>query len=225
MSGEDAMSAVPVEVLGIADATAITASGGHSCALHQTGTISCWGHNRRGQLGNGQSGEDAMSAVPVEVLGIADATAITASGGHSCALHQDGTISCWGYNYYGQLGNETEDSSSVPVQVANIADATAITTGENHSCALHQTGAISCWGNNSSGQLGDRTVGSSSAVPVQVAGIADATAITAGGGIGNYDHSCALHQTGAISCWGNNRAGQLGSNNGWIPQYVVGFEG
>ena len=227
-SGEYAMSTVPVEVLGITDATAITTGGswdrdrhaGHSCALHQTGTISCWGNNWSGQLGNGQSGREASSSIPVQVANIADATAITTGSAYSCALHQNGTISCWGNNRYGQLGNETEDSSSVPVQVANIADATAITTSSEHSCALHQTGTISCWGNNEYGQLGDRTVGSSSSLPVQVEGIADATAITAGGA-----HSCALHQNGTISCWGNNWSGQLGSNNGWIPQYVVGFEG
>ena len=227
-SGEYAMSTVPVEVLGITDATAITTGGswdrdrpaGHSCALHQTGTISCWGNNWSGQLGNGQSGREASSSIPVQVANIADATAITTGSAYSCALHQNGTISCWGNNRYGQLGNETEDSSSVPVQVANIADATAITTSSEHSCALHQTGTISCWGNNEYGQLGDRTVGSSSSLPVQVEGIADATAITTGSA-----YSCALHQTGTISCWGNNWSGQLGSNNGWLPQYVVGFEG
>ena len=216
-SGENADSLVPVQVANIADATAITTGGEHSCALHQTGTISCWGYNGYGQLGNGQSGQSrqntsrndnsADSSVPVQVVSITDATAITASDGHSCALHQNGTISCWGRSY-----------GVVPVQVEGITDATAITTGYGHSCTLREDGTISCWGNNEYGQLGNRT-GRDSSVPMRVEGITDATAITASGG-----HSCALHQTGTISCWGNNSSGQLGSNNGRIPQFVVGFE-
>ena len=207
-------SSVPVEVDGITDATAITAGWGHSCALHQTGAVSCWGLNSNGQLGNGQSGEDADSSVPVRVNGITDATAITAGGdeinSHSCALHQTGAVSCWGANSNGQLGNgqSGEDTdSSVPVRVSGITNATAITAGSYHSCALHQDGAITCWGNNKHGQLGNGTISNFSSVPVGVLDITDATAITAGGGF-VLSHSCALRQTGAVSCWGNNQYGQ-----------------
>ena len=207
-------SSVPVEVDGITDATAITAGWGHSCALHQTGAVSCWGLNSNGQLGNGQSGEDTDSSVPVRVNGITDATAITAGGdeinSHSCALHQTGAVSCWGANSNGQLGNgqSGEDTdSSVPVRVNGITNATALTAGSYHSCALHQDGTITCWGNNKHGQLGNGTISNFSSVPVEVLDITDATAITAGGGF-VLSHSCALHQTGAISCWGNNQFGQ-----------------
>ena len=209
--GTGESSSVPVKVLGITDATAISLGREHYCALHQTGTISCWGSNGNGQLGNGQSGGN--SSVPVKVFGIEDATAIATGDEHSCALHEDGTISCWGNNYYGQLGNGTKEDSLVPVQVLGIADATAISLDDIHSCALHQNGTITCWGNNLHGQLGNGTK-EDSLVPVQVLGIADATAITTG-----YYHSCALHQTGTISCWGNNDDGWLG--NGSYAAYLV----
>ena len=46
----------------------------------------------------------------------ADGVASLALGGsHSCALRADGSVTCWGWNFYGQLGNGTTDSSSVPV--------------------------------------------------------------------------------------------------------------
>ena len=225
-SGDNADSSVPVAVLNITDATQITASGWHTCALRQTRTITCWGNNWFGQLGNGQSGDDAHSAVPVEVTGITDATAITASGGHTCALRQTGTITCWGHNEHGQLGNgqsgdnadSTVADSTVPVAVLNITDATQITTGSNHSCALRQTGTITCWGSNGRGQLGNGQSGYISTVPGAVLGITDATQITAGG-----DHTCALLQTGTITCWGENIYGQLG--NFALPQNVIGFGG
>ena len=264
----DIFSSAPVQVTGITDATAITTGGWHTCALHQDGTISCWGENYRGELGDGNGGEidgndwiEAFSSVPVQVTGITDATAITIGGGHTCALHQDGTISCWGNNSGGELGNgqstgDSEDKSadsSIPVRVIGITDAIAITTGGAHSCALHQNGAISCWGGNGLGQLGNGQVYEDSGqinefyfrsytttfwpyretVPVGVADITDATAITAGD-----VHTCALHQDGTISCWGDNDWGQLGDgNNGWndgnqririfssVPVRIVGFGG
>ena len=221
--GED-RSLIPVQVLGITDATTITTAEYHSCALHQDGTISCWGANRGGQLGNGTS-EDSL--VPVKVQGITDATAITTAD-HSCALHEDGTISCWGNNRNGRLGNGTENDSFVPVKVQGITDATTITTygidRSGHSCALHEDGTISCWGYNEYGQLGNGRGGSDgdhSSVPVQVQGITDATTITT-----NSGHSCALHQDGTISCWGNNDYGQLGNgteNDSFVPVQVQGI--
>ena len=207
-NGTEAGSSTPMQVVGINDATAITAGRSHSCALHQAGTISCWGNNIWGQLGNGT---DAEFLVPVQVVGITDATAITAGWQHSCALHQTGTISCWGNNSSGQLGNITTTHSSVPVQVVGITDATDITTGTAHTCALHQDSTISCWGNNNWGQLGNRTDTWRSSVPVEVADITDATAITAGGGFTPDGHTCALHQDSSISCWGSNNEGQLGN--------------
>ena len=217
-------SSVPLGVTGVSDATSITTSEssyGHSCVLHQNNTVSCWGNNWHGRLGNGTVGKEYdYISVPVSVVGISDAIAISAGGGYSCALHQTGTISCWGSNWHGQLGNgqskgnweDTSADSSVPVGVVGISDAIAISAGAGHSCALHQTGSISCWGRNRKGQLGDGTGGSEndySPVPVSVVSIDDAIAVSAGG-----DYSCALHQTGKISCWGGNNFGQLGNGTG-----------
>ena len=217
--GDDADSSVPVGVTGITDATQITTGGEHTCALRQTGTITCWGDNNSGQLGNGQRGDDADSSVPVGVTGITDATQITTRYEHSCALRQTGTITCWGRNSDGQLGNGTTDSSSVPVEVQGITDATQITTGAWYTCALRQTGTIACWGSNKYGQLGNGSEREGGVlVPAEVGGITDATQITAGGA-----HTCALRQTGTITCWGRNRSGQLG--NGTTDSSSVEVQG
>ena len=226
-NNEDYYSSVPVMVKGIDDATAISTGLAHSCTLHQNGTISCWGHKGSGQLGDG-TGDDLAeySSVPVKVQGIDDATAITAGGEHSCALHNDGNISCWGSNRSGQLGDGTGDDSSVPVKVQGIDDATAITAGGEHSCALHNDGNISCWGSNHLGQLGNDTGGNAgdmSLVPVKVVNIDDATAISTSG-----TNPCALHQNGTISCWGTNYRGALGDGtyvSSFVPRFVVGFGG
>ena len=229
---------MPVGVVGISDAIAVSAGGGYSCALHQTGTISCWGSNYLGQLGNGQStghweDDSSDSSVPMDVVGISDAIAVSAGGVHSCALHQNSTISCWGRNWFGQLGDGTggteNDYSPVPVSVVSINDAIAVSAGGNYSCALHQNGTISCWGGDHFGQLGNDTgsnPGDKSLVPVKVESIDDAIAISTGS-----FHSCALHQTGNISCWGRNDFGQLGDGTSGdfgdynsIPVSVMGID-
>ena len=206
---------MPVQIEGIEDAVWIAAGEGHTCAVHQDGTISCWGYNRVGALGNRQAYEDEnySTPTPVRVEGISDATAVTASTAYTCALHRAGTISCWGNNSYGQLGSgqtsEELKESAVPVQVADITDAIAIASSQLHSCALHRAGTISCWGENWGGQLGSGQTGEEleeSAVPVQVADITDAIAIATG-----KRHSCALREDGTIACWGmDNEFGLFG---------------
>ena len=102
--------AMPEKVLGVTDAVAVTTGGAHTCALHQTGIVSCWGSNWIGQLGKSQTLEGIDDPTElVQVSNINDATAITAGQYHTCALHQNGTISCWGGNGDGQLGNGQED--------------------------------------------------------------------------------------------------------------------
>lgn len=202
----DNYSNAPVRVKNITNATFVSAGIGHTCALHDDATISCWGTNEMGQLGNGQGGQGKNSAVPVKVQNISDATATVTGGsntyGRSCSLHQDGTISCWG-----------SQNSPVPEKIEGIENAKAITTGSYHSCALHEGGIISCWGYNDDGQLGNETR-YDSAIPVQVKNINDATAVTAGN-----SHTCALHQDGTVSCWGNNAVGQLGDGNSGKGEY------
>src|SRR6267142_5601857 len=44
---------------------------------------------------------------------------ITAGGAHTCSLSKSGTVSCWGNNDFGQLGNGSTTGSASPVLVAS----------------------------------------------------------------------------------------------------------
>jgi alpha-tubulin suppressor-like RCC1 family protein len=123
------------------------------------------GDNTYGQLGDGmpicpaprRRGEHRPFPVPVTVVGISTAVAVTASDGyHSCAVLQDGTVRCWGDNVSGQLGDGTRTGASMPVTVTGISTAVKVSSGDFHTCALLQGGTVSCWGLNTYGQL-DRT--------------------------------------------------------------------
>src|SRR5262249_17962630 len=122
----------------------------------------------------------------------------------------DGSISCWGANYSGQLGDGTTSDSLVPVAVTGLADgAKAISAGASHNCAVSVHGHALCWGDNFNGQLGDATVENRSA-PVAVAFPGAVAAMSAGA-----QHSCALALAGGVQCWGANHGGQLGDGYHW----------
>ena len=164
-------SSVPVDVYGLTSGVVSLAtsnnSNSHTCAVTTSGGAKCWGLNSSGQLGNNGT---STSFVPVNVFGLdSGVTRITAGASFTCAVMSSGGAKCWGYNYFGQLGNNSTANSKVPVDVSGLTSGvTSITGGGYHTCALTTSGGAKCWGNNATGQLGNNSTTSSS-VPVDVA--------------------------------------------------------
>jgi alpha-tubulin suppressor-like RCC1 family protein len=212
-------------------AAAAACGDGHTCAVLTDGRVFCWGSNSYGQLGNGTLGQGGPT--PVQVTGLPKpAKAVSAGESHTCALLNDGSVWCWGYNVDGEVGNgvylgaqDTCDGygnctgpmgQPTPVQVMGLPGAaTAISVGSYHTCAL-SGGKIYCWGINDSGQLGQTDL-SSKATATVVSSLSGVSAIAAGGW-----YTCAMvgSPTGTIYCWGNNTSGELG-DGGYPPSPIV----
>ena len=190
----------------MAGARQVVAGDDHTCALiGRPGSVRCWGDNDNDQTG----GQGSRVTSPVAVAGLTDIVELVAGGEHTCARHAGGTISCWGYNYLGQLGvgSTRPTSTSSPLTVKGVADAVQLAAGRYSTCVLRRGGAVSCWGLNRKGELGNGDTEDRSS-PTAVTGISDVQYLAAG-----KWHYCAVRGNGSVWCWGDNLGGQLGTGD------------
>jgi alpha-tubulin suppressor-like RCC1 family protein len=208
-SGNTANSGMPLRVADLQNAVALASGGNHTCAITQNTSVVCWGRNEQAQLGIGTSSPGI--SVPAAVPNLVGVTALTAGSDHTCALRDDGTVWCWGWNRFGQTGVSVIGEKSYtlsPVQIRDLSDVISVQAGGNHTCALKQSGLVRCWGDNYNGQLGvERTADATfDTLGRDIVGLDSVLQIATGGA-----HTCVLQQRGNVSCWGWNRDGQLGT--------------
>ena len=192
----------PIQVVGINDAVTVDAGMYHSLAVHEDGTVSAWGYNNFGQVGNGTQ---ANSDEPMTVPGLSDIRSVSAGGYHSLAVDHAGNVYGWGYSGYGQLG-----ASGNVLTARRISDLPAVkevAAGAYHSMALAEDGTVYTWGRNEKGQLGDGTTTGRN-TPRAVPGLTGVKSIAAG-----YYTSFAVLEDGRVMAWGNNKNNELGTNN------------
>jgi alpha-tubulin suppressor-like RCC1 family protein len=113
-----------------------------------------------------------MQNAPVQVTGLtAGVSDVEVGWNHTCAVVSGGVLDCWGWNYYGQLGDGTKITRSKPVRVLWLTDGIRdVALGWAHTCVATDLGAVKCWGENNFGQLGDGTQ-SDSGIPLAVVGL------------------------------------------------------
>jgi len=200
----------------------IAAGADHSLALDSDGALYAWGSNAYGQLGNGTM---TNSSVPVAVkiagtpLAGKTIVQIAAGANHNMVLTSDGAVYTWGWNYHGQLGNNTKTNSNTIVAVQTISTPIAgkkivkIAAGQGHSLALTDDGMVYAWGRNDTGQLGNNaTTDAMLPVAVTVTGtpMSNKTIVEIASGA---RHSLAIDSSGKVYAWGHNGSGQLGNNS------------
>ncbi len=203
----------------------------HVCAITDGGGVVCWGSNANGQLGRGNIDDIGDNELPssgsTTNVG-APVTHLSAGLYHVCALTDQNAARCWGANESGELGygntadvgNDEAPSTAGDLELGAVA---AVSAGgifwyddsgiyfHGHSCGVLTTGDVRCWGNNDHGQLGiadTASIGDNEDPSVT----ADLGAPAKGIAVGGF-HSCAVLESGEVTCWGGNARGQLGRGN------------
>jgi alpha-tubulin suppressor-like RCC1 family protein len=215
-NGSTSLSTLPVTVSavtgdgGLSGAVGIAAGQYHSCAVLSSGAVTCWGQGTNGQLGNGSL--TTSSSTPLVVPGVSGATQVSAGVNHTCAVlggpgaeaGSPGSVSCWGNNTNGELGNN-QTSDIQPTLVSLSKPATEVGCGDRFTCARLLDGTVDCWGGNNYGELGNAALAAEQSTPEPVAGVAGATQVVTG-----LTSACALSPAG-VQCWGSDDWGELGS--------------
>lgn len=143
--------------VGFPEFTGIThfwGSGNNHCGNGTSSVQRCWGNQSLGALGDGKNG-GGMPPQDVTVLG-ERAVQFAPSDSSGCALLASGTVKCWGYGQFGELGDGSINKSRYTAEPVLLpSKAVAVTSGVGHVCALLDTDAVYCWGSNRYGQVGD----------------------------------------------------------------------
>ncbi len=170
-------------------------TGNFTCALSSTGKVSCWGDWTKGK-DNGHWTPVAIKLPPVVELSVEHF--------HACARTDVGEVFCWGFTYWGELGNGSDSKPEpTPFRVPGIKGATSMSVGYGHSCAVMK-GQVHCWGRGTAGALGDGA-GADGLTPVVAKKLKGIIQVEAGSG-----NTCALTKRGQVYCMGANRQGQVG---------------
>ena len=115
-------SLVPVTITGVDNAVAIDAGAQHLCVVRAAGTVSCLGGNLLRRVGRR---EHHRLGNPRR-RGRSNKAATVAAASHTAApWTTSGTVSCWGYNSLGDLGDGTTDDSPTPVSVVGLPTTSA----------------------------------------------------------------------------------------------------
>lgn len=198
----------------------MSAGSDHTCAIASDDNAYCWGSNNYGQIGNSPSSATLVPAAVYRagVLNGLSIKAITSRDYFNCVIASDDNAYCWGFNYKGQLGNNSTTYSTVPVAVdksgaLNGLTIKAISAGLYHTCAIASDNNAYCWGYNNRGQLGINST-TDSLVPVAVdrSGALNGLTIKSISAGMNYS-TCAIASDNYAYCWGYNSSGQLGNNS------------
>jgi hypothetical protein len=133
-------------------ATDVAVYGGLACAVIANGEVACWGTSSSDEVFGRPSGAPTTGVETVS--GLTLATQVSLGGGFACARLSDGSVSCWGLNYNGELGDGTTSNARLPVRARGLSNVRSVTAGLSHVCAQRDDGSVWCWGENEQQQLG-----------------------------------------------------------------------
>ena len=207
----------PRGVMGAPATIAVGAGSEHCCALAADHTVSCWGADDFGQLGDGSAGPGVHSIKPVPVASVSGAVRLALGDSHTCAIMGPaGSAACWGDNDFGQLGVgslATNSFLSAAAPVPGLQHVVDLDAAGRVTCAVLEDHTVACWGDLAAGDAGAPMATMS---PTPVPGVASAVSVRTSG-----THTCARRDDGSVVCWGLNDRGQLGNGMIGLSDYSL----
>jgi alpha-tubulin suppressor-like RCC1 family protein len=210
--------------------TQVAGGGGFSLVVTSTGQLYAFGNNWWGQLGNAtNNGIYAYEANPTPTLvtlpgATGPVTQAAAGGGHSLAVTSSGQLYAFGENFWGQLGNTTNDSENYKAEAnptpalvtlpGAVGPVTQVAAGGNFSLAVTSSGQLYAFGENINGELGNPT----NNLAKELKPNPTPTLVTLPGEVGSVaqvaagpNFTLALTSGDQLYAFGDNRCGELGN--------------
>eukprot|EP00898_Chlorokybus_atmophyticus_P004696 jgi/Chlat1/5227/Chrsp33S05078 len=175
----------------------------HCMALTPSGVVYSWGRNQNGQLGIGNTMDQATPTIipyfkdkPVAFMGC--------GAEHSVAADTSGKV-------YGNLGLGDREDRHTPHSVPGMEgeNIKIVACGWRHTIAVTESGSLYTFGWSKYGQLGHGNFDDHLTPHVLEALRAERISQVAGG----WRHTVALTDEGKLYSWGWNKFGQLGVGN------------
>jgi hypothetical protein len=193
----------PHPLSGLGPASSVSAGEHHLVVLHNDGTVSTWGENDAGQLGDSTN---TKREIPGPVPGLTNIATVKAGGFHTLALKNDGTVLAWGANDYGQLGTGDTTAVATPALVTGLDNVQKIGASYQRSVALKNDGTVWSWGYDHYAWQTDQEL--FDPAPVLVTALTEIVDVTVG-----YEHTVAVKADGTVWAWGSNYSNQIGDGS------------
>ena len=144
---------------------------------------------------------------------ITEFASISAGSDHTCGVGADGSVACWGSDFFGKASppggefsfvaagwthtcgvradgsvacwGDDDDGQATPPE----SEFVSVSAGNNHTCGIRADGSVACWGDDDDGQ----------ATPPE----SEFVSVSAGN-----NHTCGIRADGSVACWGDGYDGQ-----------------
>ena len=207
-------------------AVSISSSNDFSCALLNTGEVSCWGDNSYGILADGTTSNSNSPVIVNHSVG-ERAVSIATPGYSVCAIFSSGNISCWGDSYTISSSNGNLVSGSISITLPTNRTAISLDGTGSHVCIILDNNSVNCWGVNTYGQLGNGEC--SSVIPSsgctgtntnspKYVNLSNVIAISSGS-----DSTCSINANYQLFCWGKQEQIFDNTSNFKISPYLMNF--
>ncbi len=185
----------------------------YALAIKTDGTLWVWGDNTDGELGlNDRTFRSSPTQIPGTTWRTASGSGVHPSTSHTVATKTDGTAWAWGYNEFGQLGQNNTIQYSSPVQIPGTSWSELAAAGGMVTWIGRTDGTLWGVGDNYGDRRGALAQNNQTrySSPVQIPGTTWGT---------NQNHfrasgtPLAMKTDGTIWSWGYNSSGSVGQNN------------